>query len=131
MSFLVDTNICSALMKGNGAVMTRFLQHMGRLNISVITAAELWVWVFQKDAPGRRIQGMMALLSEAPILPLDRQIAEEYGRIQAQLIAGGKKAPEMDLLIACTALIHDLTLVTDNESDFVNVPKLRVVNWLT
>lgn len=36
----------------------------------------------------------------------------------------------MDLLIAATALAHDLTLVTHNTHDFAHVPGLRVVDWL-
>ena len=39
-------------------------------------------------------------------------------------------APEMDLLIAATALVYDLTLVTHNVRDFANVPGLRVQDWL-
>jgi predicted nucleic acid-binding protein len=36
----------------------------------------------------------------------------------------------MDLLIASTALIHGLTLVTHNLAHFVNVPGLTIVDWL-
>jgi predicted nucleic acid-binding protein len=36
----------------------------------------------------------------------------------------------MDLLIASTALVHGLTLVTHNVADFANVPSLTVVAWL-
>jgi len=36
----------------------------------------------------------------------------------------------MDLLNAATALVHDLTLVTHNLQDYVNVPGLRVEDWL-
>lgn len=42
----------------------------------------------------------------------------------------GKPAPGMDLLIAATALVHNLTLVTHNVPDFANIPDLRVVDWL-
>jgi tRNA(fMet)-specific endonuclease VapC len=36
----------------------------------------------------------------------------------------------MDLLIAATALVHNLTLVTHNIRDFANVPGLTVQDWL-
>jgi len=36
----------------------------------------------------------------------------------------------MDLMLAATALVHDLTLVTHNTADFVNVPGLRLEDWL-
>jgi tRNA(fMet)-specific endonuclease VapC len=38
--------------------------------------------------------------------------------------------PNWILLIASTALVHDLTLVTHNVQDFANVLGLRVVDWL-
>ena len=42
MNFLVDTNICSAYLKGDKAVWGKFMQHSGGLAISVVTAGELW-----------------------------------------------------------------------------------------
>jgi predicted nucleic acid-binding protein len=36
----------------------------------------------------------------------------------------------MDLLIAATAIVHDLTLVTRNVTDFQGIPNLRLVDWL-
>jgi tRNA(fMet)-specific endonuclease VapC len=33
-------------------------------------------------------------------------------------------------MIASVALVHDLTLVTHNVSDFKNIPDLHVVDWL-
>lgn len=38
--------------------------------------------------------------------------------------------PGFDLLIAATAIVHDLTLVTHDLSHFQRVPKLRVADWL-
>jgi len=35
----------------------------------------------------------------------------------------------LDLLIAATALVHDLTLVTHNTQDFMNVPGLGLADW--
>ena len=37
----------------------------------------------------------------------------------------------MDLLIAATALVHNLTLVTHNVRDFANVPDLMIQDWLS
>lgn len=37
---------------------------------------------------------------------------------------------EGDLMIASAAIVHDLTLVTHNTSDYQNIPKLRLADWL-
>ena len=42
----------------------------------------------------------------------------------------GMFAPEADLMIATAALVHDLTLVTNNTADFQNIPGLRLEDWL-
>ena len=41
MSFLLDTDICSAQMKANPRVHGRFIQYGGRLQISAVTLGEL------------------------------------------------------------------------------------------
>jgi tRNA(fMet)-specific endonuclease VapC len=51
-------------------------------------------------------------------------------RIQAHFRDIGQPAPELDLLIGSTALIHGLTLVTHNVQDFAVIPGLHIVAWL-
>jgi predicted nucleic acid-binding protein len=51
--------------------------------------------------------------------------------LQAWLLDAGTPAPGMDLMIAATALVHNLTLVTHNTRDYANIPDLRLIDWLT
>jgi tRNA(fMet)-specific endonuclease VapC len=44
MSFLLDTDICSAHLKTPGLLTGRLLQYMGRLHVSAITMSELYDW---------------------------------------------------------------------------------------
>lgn len=53
MNLLIDTNICSAYLKGNPVVWTKFMQYSGGLVISVVTAGELWTWVSRGKASER------------------------------------------------------------------------------
>jgi predicted nucleic acid-binding protein len=41
MTFLLDTNICSAYLKNDTVVEGRVMRHYGGLNVSVITVGEL------------------------------------------------------------------------------------------
>jgi tRNA(fMet)-specific endonuclease VapC len=61
---------------------------------------------------------------------VDDVVARKFGEIRAALLDQGRPTPTADLLIACTALIHDLTLVTHNVRDFAHVSGLRVEDWL-
>jgi predicted nucleic acid-binding protein len=54
-------------------------------------------------------------------LPVDSEVARSYGRVFAAVLASGRKARgrrAMDLLIAATAVAHDLPLYTRNPDDF-------------
>ena len=130
MSFLIDTDICSAHLRHGGKISNRFIQHTGGLYISTISLAELMAWALRGNAPPRRQQALSEMLSDFYVLDVTEEISRKFGEIQAKLLDGGKPAPPMDLLIGATALIHDLTLVTHNTKDFANIPGLRILDWL-
>lgn len=56
---------------------------------------------------------------------------DEYGEIRDFLEKQGKKIDNFDLLIAATALHYGLTVVTDNIRHFMNIPNLKVENWVS
>lgn len=130
MRFLLDTNICSAYLKGDGRVFNRFIQHAGGLAVSAIVAAELYSWVYRAKTKPERLQGLSDLLSELQVLPVDHDVARKFGEIRAALLDHGRPTPEVDLLIASTALVHDLTLVTHNVQDFDHLSGLTIEDWL-
>jgi tRNA(fMet)-specific endonuclease VapC len=130
MSFLLDTDICSAHLKHGGKISSRFLQYTGRLHISTITLGELHAWAMRAAAPPKRLQGLREMLDDVEVLEVTAEVAEKYGEMQAALLDAGVPAPGMDLMIAATAIVHDLTLVTHNTRDFADLPALRVVDWL-
>lgn len=130
MSFLLDADICSAHLKHGSKVSNRFLQYSGRLHLSTITLGELYAWALRASAPPKRLQGLREMLADLKVLEVTSEVGEKYGEVQAGLLDAGKPAPGMDLMIAATALVHDLTLVTHNTQDFVGVPGLRLADWL-
>ncbi len=130
MSFLIDSDICSAHLKLRGPVTSRFLQYTGRLYISAVTVGELFAWALRAKAPPQRLQSLHDLLDDAVVLDVTEAVGRKFGEVRAGLLDAGKPAPDMDLLIAATALVHNLTLVTHNVRDFANVPGLDMIDWL-
>ena len=130
MSFLLDTDICSAHLKEKGSLTHKFLQHLGNLHISAITAGELFTWACRAKAPPERLRGLLDFLGDVNVLHVNEAVARKFGEMRAALLDVGKTVPQMDLLIASTALTEGLTLVTHNVSDYVNVPDLRLDDWL-
>jgi len=130
LSFLIDTDICSAYLKGDRLVWKRFLQYSGGLHVSTVTAGELFTWVLRANASPARLQGLLDLLRDMTVLDVTLDVARKFGAVRAHLLDQGLAVPEMDLLIASTALVHGLTVVTHNVTDYANIPGLTVVDWL-
>ena len=130
MSFLIDTDICSAHLRDTRGVASRFTQYAGRLSISTVSLAELYAWASREKSPPRHRDGLLALLSDMTILDVDHEVAWRFGQLRAGMLDRGQVVPGMDLLIAATALVHDLVMVTHNTRHFANIPGLRVEDWL-
>lgn len=130
MSFLLDTDTCSAYLRNHPLVSNRYVQYGGRLHITTTTLAELLVWTKRKKASAKRLQTVLDMRQIVQVLPIDESIAERFGDIRAGLLDSGVHAPPMDMLNAATALVHGFTMVTHNVADYANVPGLKVVDWL-
>jgi tRNA(fMet)-specific endonuclease VapC len=130
MSFLLDTDTCSAHLKLKGNLIHKFLQYMGRLHVSVITVGELYTWALRANASPKRLQALLDLLNDVQVLEVTEPVVRTFGKVRAGLLDSGTAAPEMDLLIAATALQHNLTVVTHNVRDYAHVPGLRIDDWL-
>lgn len=130
MSFLLDTDICSAHLKRPAGLTSRFVQYSGRLAVSVLTIGELLTWARRRGAPARRLEGIEALSSEVDSLVVSEKVAEVFGELRAGQLDAGTPTPTADLWIAATAVAHGLTLVTHNTRDYQNIPGLVLVDWL-
>jgi predicted nucleic acid-binding protein len=65
-------------------------------------------------------------------LEVTQGIAERGGDIAAALQRAGREAKSpVDPLLAATAIVHGLTLVTRNERDFTHITGLAINNWFT
>ena len=99
--------------------------------ISVITLAELSVGPLVATDPQQRA-ARQAHLQQAERdfepLPLDAAAARAFGRVAADLRAGGRKptARAFDALIAAVAIANRLPLYTVNPSDFRSIEELDV-----
>ena len=60
------------------------------------------------------------------LLPLSRDVLKVWGQLSGTHEARGHRWPVIDSLLAATALLHDLTIVTRNTADFP--PEVRAFN---
>ncbi len=107
----------------------------GRSLLSVVTFAELRHGIERLPASKRRkqldewLRGELPLRFEQRILQVDGAVADEWGRLVARHDVLGRPIHAMDALIAATAQVHALTLVTRNTSDFEASVKSVMNPW--
>lgn len=131
MSFLLDTNTCSAHFRRPSGLAHRFMQHSGRLFIPTIVLGELFAWAYRRDDPSPLLGFINDdLLQDVVVLDFDAACAEEFGKNRGVLLRRGTPVGEPDVMIAAVALVHGLTLVTHNTADFQHIPGLRLDDWL-
>jgi len=124
--FLLDTNVISELTKPqpDGNVL-RWIAETDEalLFLSVLTLGEIRNGI-ERLIPGKRRVRLESWLAvdlpprfEDRILAIDAGTAQRWGVLSATAARKGRPLPVMDGLLAATALDHDLTLVTRNDSD--------------
>jgi tRNA(fMet)-specific endonuclease VapC len=130
MSFLLDTDICSAHMKRASGLSHRFIQHMGHLAIPTLVLAELRAGAYLRTDPNPLLQQIDDLLRFLDVLTFDAACADEFGKLRGLLHRRGIAVQPIDLLIAAVALATNRVLVTHNTSDFNKIPGLQLSDWL-
>jgi tRNA(fMet)-specific endonuclease VapC len=131
MIYLLDTNVCIEVIRSRSQpVVDRIRSHpVGQIAIGTVTVAELEHGVAKSSHQTKNKVALLQFLAPFEILPFDQAAAQKYGIIRHDLESRGERIGPMDLLIAAQALAADLTLVTNNVSEFTRVRGLRVEDW--
>lgn len=131
MEQLLDTNICIYIIKRKPEqVFDKLLTlSVGSVGISSITLAELQYGIEKSTNPDKNKEALEKFLTPIEIIDFGAEATEEYGKIRAELERKGTPIGSLDLLIASQAKSLDLTLVTNNEKEFVRVNDLKIENW--
>jgi len=95
-----------------------------------VTIAELKFGADNASDPNirQRRQAALLRLKRKPVLRIDETTAEIFGSLAAQMKALGRQHRHrvQDLWIASQAIQHNLTLLTYNEKDFIDIPGLSL-----
>lgn len=138
MSFLLDTPVVSELVRKNpsaGVLKWIDAQDEASLHLSVLTIGELEKGVARLPASARRnrlqswIRRDLAERFGGRLLPIDARTAARWGSITGESEKRGRPLPVIDCLIAATALVHGLRVVTRNVGDFERCGAACVNPW--
>jgi tRNA(fMet)-specific endonuclease VapC len=129
---LIDTDVLSNAIRRNRVVVARFRRYVaqhGRFTISSMTRYEVLRGMKVKSAI-KQIAKLEAFCEANEVLAVTESVIDRATDVFADLYSRGKLIGDADILIAATALEHDMALATNNVKHFENIVGLEVQNWL-
>lgn len=119
-------------MNGVGSVRDRLAAVPGlEVGVPIVAVAELLFGAHKSRRRDENLGRIAALRRSIAVLPLSDRVVDLYGATRAVLEAKGVVKSDFDLIIACTALEHEATLVTSDRGLLDDsIPGLRAENWL-
>ncbi len=135
-TYMLDTNICSFIMREHPAAVIEQLElavkDRSRIVVSAITYAEMRYGASSPKAP-KKIEGLVNSFIRRldAVLPWDAEAIDRTVEIRKELARRGTPIGGNDAAIAGHALSSDSILVTNNTREFSRVDGLQLVDWLT
>jgi predicted nucleic acid-binding protein len=136
LNYLLDTCVLSEFTRRRpDAKVIQWLDNVDEeaLYLSAVTIGEIQRGIERLTASRRKTELLVWMKDgltrrfDQRILPLDTQVMLTWGSLTARCENAGRPLPLMDSLIAATALLHSLTIVTRNIEDF-SPCSLQVIN---
>ncbi len=132
MRYMLDTNICSYILKSHPLSVKAHFEQVGTrdLFISTVVLAELYYGAARHPKEPTIRKEIDDFVSRLAVIPWDDIAADHYGRIQATMEKNGTPIGAMDMMIAAHARSQGATLVSNNIQHFDKVPGLLMANWV-
>ncbi len=128
--YLLDSSICIYFLRGNLEVKSRLLKAgWNNCHISEITLIELLYGAECSNNAEANKREVLNFCSDLKIVPIYGAI-EEFARQKAALRKSGQLIEDFDLLIGTTAIVNNMTIVTDNTKHFARLSGIKLDNWV-
>jgi tRNA(fMet)-specific endonuclease VapC len=132
MTYLLDTNACIQLLKGDARspVALRLAQMTpDQVRLCTPVISELFYGAYKSVKPDANLQRLQSFCPLFETLLFDKKAAQVCGQLRAKLAAKGTPIGPYDLQIAAIAVVNSATLVTHNVAEFSRVPGLVWEDW--
>ena len=131
MRYLLDTNTIVRYLNGRVPNIRMKIDAMTPQDLATaaIVVAELRYGAAKSNNPMKTIQAQDQFLNLIDLVDFDRNAAEIYGQIRADLEKKGTPIGPNDTLIGATAMANNLILVTHNTREFSRIVGLQYEDW--
>lgn len=125
MKALLDTSFFVATESGR---TLGEMPDVTETEVSVVTVAELTLGVLIANDADRadRVATLSAVDATWDPLPVDAEVARAFARIVAELRARQRRVPILDALVAATAIVEQIPVVTQDR-DYEAIPGVEVI----
>ena len=129
--YILDTDTCIYWLKGKEEVKRKVEQiGVDGFRVTIITLAELKYGAYNSQKVSENLKNINNFLREVKVLLLNKDAAERFGKIKANLRRSGQAIGDFDIMIASIATVNECILVTNNVSHFERIQNLQLENWL-
>lgn len=124
VGYIVDSDIIINFLKGKGDA-DQILRNVkkSQIYVSVISVGEVLEGVVGQEERGEEAR---KLFGSWKVLAINMQTVEIFAQMRSIMRKQGILIDNMDLLIAATAIEHDLILITNNKKDFQRIRGLKM-----
>jgi len=123
----LDTSVLVQAFRNDISVKDR-IKGLDRVFVPVPVIGELMIGFCRTQYASPLREKFEGFVARATIISCDRDVADKYGGISADLRARGSMIPVNDVWIAACCIVHGRTLAT-RDSHFMNVPGLSTEMW--
>lgn len=126
-TYFLDTSIIIDYLRGKNKTVAAIDNIEGNLTSSYVCLAELFEGVYRVNNRKHVKEAIMNFFASlTTIFGLNVEIAELFGQIRKELKTEGKVIEDLDIFIAATCMVYDLTLLTYNKDHFSRVKDLKI-----
>jgi tRNA(fMet)-specific endonuclease VapC len=129
---LLDTDILSEVLKQRDQAVVAnaaaYLALHGSFSFSEFTRFEVRRGLLHRQATVQ-LHRFEVICSHSVILPTDALVFDRAAELWAEAKRHGHPSGDADIIIAATALVHDLKLSTGNLPHFNWITALRLSDW--
>ena len=131
MTYLLDTNLCVSILRGDASILNERLQEVPRSDVTLcsVVSAELLYGAYKSSDPPTSLKTVRDFIASFSSFPFNEEAAEVYGRIRYDLSKKGILIGPNDLMIASIAYSNGAILVTHNVREFGRVEGLKMEDW--